>query len=87
MVGAALTLLWQFYSRLNRVEGVPEERQTLNKAEESRSYLTEHAVQALLPPLPMRQSRQVGPPSRQAEMVVPALRISIHQHISPRGGR
>src|SRR3954464_2475135 len=63
-------------------EGVPEERRILNKVEDSRSYLTDHAVQALLPALPLRQGRQVWPPSRQAEMVVPALRISVHQPVS-----
>src|SRR3954469_24402627 len=68
-------------------EGVPEERRILNKVEDSRSYLTDHAVQALLPALPLRQGRQVWPPSRQAEMVVPALRISVHQPVSRRGGR
>src|SRR3954451_24114496 len=36
-------------------EGVPEERRILNKVEDSRSYLTDHAVQALLPALPLRQ--------------------------------
>src|SRR3954464_5955306 len=68
-------------------EGVPEERRILNRVEDSRSYLTDHAVQALLPALPLRQGRQVWPPSRQEEMVVPALRISVHQPVSRRGGR
>src|SRR4051812_20418610 len=68
-------------------EGVPEERRILNREEDSPSYLSYHAVQALLPSLPMRQGRQIRPPSRQAEMVVPALRISIHQPVSPCGGR
>src|SRR3954468_13518965 len=83
----------KFHYYLNRcldwslLEGVPEERRILNKVEDSRSYLTDHAVQALLPALPLRQGRQVWPPSRQAEMVVPALRISVHQPVSRRGGR
>src|SRR3954453_20913831 len=53
-------------------EGVPEERRILNKVEDSRSYLTDHAVQALLPALPLRQGRQVWPPSRRTWSETPA---------------
>ena len=64
--------------------GCSGERQMLNNREASLKLLIGHAVIPLLPSVSQYPCCQIRSPSRQAEMAVPALPVSIHKSGSAR---